>query len=234
MASRPEPAIELRKHPRAQLSLPVRIRWQGPRGMRMETAKTIDVSKGGLLVERTKSCATQGRVWIAFPYDPSVGSIVQPETPARVVRVEGENGDGYRVALHIDLPSRAGARPIAQERRAHVRLPFSLPVFVRPVSKPWPEESMTCDVSPAGASFETSHIYALGDAVFVKIPWGEWGKVGEIHGRVVRVEYLNDQSGLGVKANPEAGVSAMVTRVSVRWTKPSAAATAAPRAPLRP
>jgi hypothetical protein len=234
MASRPELVVELRKHPRAQLSLPVRIRWQGPLGMRVETAKTVDVSKGGLLVERAKGSAALGRVWIAFPFDPTTGSSVQPETPARIVRVEGENGDGYRVALHIDLPSRDGARPIGHERRAHVRLPFVLPVFVRPVSKPWPEESMTCDVSPAGTSFETSHIYALGDAVYVKIPWGEWGKAGEIHGRVVRVEYLNDQSGLDIRANPEAGVSAMVTRVSVRWTKPSSAAAASPRAPLRP
>ena len=200
--------------------------------MRMETAKTVDVSKGGLLVERARNCAALGRVWIAFPYDPSAGGAVQPETPARVVRVEGENGDGYRVALHIDPTARDAAQAVAHERRAHARLPFALPVFVRPVSHPWPEESMTRDVSPAGASFDTSHIYALGDAVYVKIPWGEWGKAGEIHGRVVRVEYLKDQSGEAPQASPGDGVSAMVTRVSVRWTKPSSAA--AQRPPLRP
>jgi hypothetical protein len=199
--------------------------------MRMEIAKTVDVSKGGLLVERTQNGTAQGRVWLAFPYDPNAGSSVQPETPARVVRVE--NFDGKRVALHIETPSRETAHPFSQERRAHKRLSFALPVFVRPVNSPWPEESMTHDVSPAGASFETAHIYAQGDAVFVKIPWGEWGKAGEIHGRVVRVEYLNDQSGTTTQSNPEAGISAIATRVAVRWTKPSSAP-AAPRAPLRP
>lgn len=233
MVSPSGPGLELRKHPRAQLSLPVRIRWQGPRGMRLETAKTIDVSKGGLLVERALNFTGQCRVWIAFPYDPTAGSSVQPETPARVVRMINENGNGMRVALQIDASSRDAAAAVTQERRAHARLSFALPVFVRRVSSQWPEESMTCDVSPAGASFETSHIYALGDAVFVKIPWGEWGKAGEIHGRVARVECLKDQSGVPAQSNPEAGISAIATRVSVRWTK-LASAPAAPRAPLRP
>lgn len=233
MASRADPAVEMRKHPRAQLSLPIRIRWQGPRGMRVETAKTVDVSKCGILVDRAQNAAAQGRVWIAFPYDPNAGSSVQPETPARVVRVEAGNGNGSRVALLVDTPSRDGSAPIGHERRAHTRLPFALPVFVRPVNHPWPEESMTRDVSPAGASFETQHIYAAGDAVYVKIPWGEWGRAGEIHGRVVRVECLRDQSGIATQSNPDAGVSAIVTRVSVRWTKPSSA-TATARPPLRP
>lgn len=233
MASSPGPAIELRKHPRAQLSMPVRIRWQGPRGMRMETAKTIDVSKGGMLVERGLNCEAQGRVWIAFPYDPSAGSAVQPETPARVVRVENWAGSAMRMALHLDPVSRDGFRTEGYERRAHARLSFALPIFVRPVNSAWPEESMTLDISPAGASFETAHIYATGDAVFVKIPWGEWGKAGEIHARVVRVECVKDQSGIAAQSDPPSGVSAIATRVSVRWTKP-ASAPATQRSPLRP
>lgn len=213
--------------------MPVRIRWQGPRGMRMETAKTIDVSKGGMLVERGLNCEAQGRVWIAFPYDPSAGSAVQPETPARVVRVENWAGSAMRMALHLDPVSRDGFRTEGYERRAHARLSFALPIFVRPVNSAWPEESMTLDISPAGASFETTHIYATGDAVFVKIPWGEWGKAGEIHARVVRVECVKDQSGIAAQSDPPSGVSAIATRVSVRWTKP-ASAPATQRSPLRP
>jgi hypothetical protein len=217
----PTPALELRKYPRAQLRLPVRIRWQSVLGMRLETAQTIDVSRGGLLVRRTRPCTAPSRVWVAFPYHPSAGSSAQPETLARVVRVESESEGVYRAGLHLDLRARTSSPPHGSERRAHPRVSFALPIFVRPVSSAWPEESMTRDVSPAGASFETFHIYASGDAVFVKIPWGEWGKAGELHARVVRVEYLPDQLGYSQQADPDAGVSGMVTRVSVRWTKPA-------------
>ncbi len=220
MTSRPAPALELRKHPRAQLHLPVRIRWQSPLGMRLELAQTIDVARGGLLVHRAGQCSAQARVWIAFPYDPGAGSSVQPETPARVVRVESDTGPGFRVALQLDLPSREPVRLASVDRRAHPRLPFALPIFVRPTGSQWPEESMTHNVSSSGASFETSHIYASGDAVLVKIPWGEWERAGEIHGRVVRVECIKNQSRPAPQADPDAGISALVTRVSVRWTMP--------------
>jgi hypothetical protein len=215
------PAIELRKHPRAQLRLPVRIRWQSPLGLRLETSRTIDVSREGLLVHRAEPCAPTSRLWIAFPFDPSTRASVQPETPARVVRVENETEGGHRVALHLELPPRDTLRPAGFDRRAHARITFALPIFVRPAASRWPEESMTRDVSSAGASFETSHIYASGDEVFVKIPWGEWNRVGEIHGRVVRVECSQDQSGPAPQADPETGVSAILTRVSLRWTKPT-------------
>jgi len=219
MTSGPAFALELRKHPRAQLQLPVRIRWQSALGMRLETARTIDVSRGGLLVHRAQPCTAPGRVWVVFPYHPNSGFSVQPETPARVVRVENDAGGGFRAGLHLEARMRVSSLPPGSERRAHPRVPFALPIFVRSVDSSWPEESMTLDVSPAGTSFETSHIFASGDAVFVKIPWGEWEKAGELLGRVVRVEFLQDQAGEAVRSNPEAGISAMVTRVSVQWTK---------------
>jgi PilZ domain len=215
------PALELRKHPRAQLQLPVRIRWQSALGLRLETARTIDVAREGLMVQRTEPCSPMARLWIAFPFDPATRSSVQPETPARVVRVEEKPEQGYRVALHLEVPSRDTLRPAGFDRRTHSRITFALPIFVRPASNQWPQESMTCDVSSAGASFETSRIYAAGDEVFVKIPWGEWNRAGEIHGRVVRVGCAPDQSAPAPMAEPETGISAVMTRVSVRWTKPT-------------
>ena len=217
--SRPATALELRKHPRAQLRLPVRVRWQSPLGLRLETARTIDVAREGLLIHRAESCEPLARLWIAFPFDPATRSSVQPETPARVIRVEREMESGYRVALRLELPPRDTPRPAGFERRTHPRISFALPIFVRSATSRWPEESMTRDASSVGASFETSRIYATGDEIFVKIPWGEWSRAGEICGRVVRVECSQDQSGPAPKADPEAGVSAVMTRVSVRWTK---------------
>lgn len=219
--SRPAPALELRKHPRAQLRLPVRIRWQSALGLRLEIARTIDVSREGLLVHRAEPCEPNARLWIAFPFDPATRSSVQPEIPARVVRVEDKTEQGYRVALRLVLPPRNTPLPAGYERRAHARITFALPIFLRAAVNRWPEESMTYDVSSAGSSFETTRIFAAGDEVFAKIPWGEWSRAGEIHGRVVRIGCCTDQSEPVPPADPETGISAAMTRVSVRWAKPT-------------
>ncbi len=46
--------LELRKHPRAPLKLPARVRWRGPLGMRMESTQTLDVSRNGIRVQRNR------------------------------------------------------------------------------------------------------------------------------------------------------------------------------------
>jgi len=180
-------SLELRKHPRSHLQMLARIRSRGPFGMRLEVTQTIDASREGLLVHRREPCDPPARVWVVFPFDPSSAS-VQPETPARVVRVEDDPMGGYRVALHLEQPSRELQEPPVDERRGTQRIPFALPIFVRPKGTPWPEESMTRDVSSGGAKFYTSQGYLPDDTVLATIPWGEWSKCGEIPGRVVRVE----------------------------------------------
>src|SRR5580692_8532726 len=164
--------LELRKHPRAQLKLPARVRWRGPLGMRMESTHTLDVSR---------------------------------------------NGTGYQVSLQLELPSRVASRPNDRERRACSRISFALPIFVRALGFPWPEESMTQNISRAGARFESAHIYSAGDAVLAKIPWGDWARAGEIPARIVRVENCVKPSSSAPLANPLAGMSASLTSVAVRW-----------------
>jgi hypothetical protein len=78
---------------------------------------------------------------------------------------------------------------------------------------------MTQDVSQHGVRFETSNIYAAGDEVLAKIPWGEWSKTGEIAGRVVRVAAMEDVPGPAPVADPEAGKSAIITSVAVEWLR---------------
>lgn len=208
---------ERRKHPRAQLRLPARVRWQGPLGMRIETTDTVDVSREGVLVHRNEACAPLTRVWIVFPYDRNAGASAQPETPGRVSRVERDESGGYWVAIRLEAPQRGAARSAEEERRRSERVPFALPIFVRLAGTPWPEESMTHDLSRNGARFETSHIYAAGETVIAQIPWGDWSKKGEIHGRVVRVENMPDSPGPAPIAHPEKGASAIVTSVAVEW-----------------
>jgi hypothetical protein len=213
-------SYELRRHPRAQLQLPVRVRWQGPFGMRLEVAQTVDLSREGLLILRADACAVCSRVWVIYPFRPSVNASAQPETSAHVTRVEA-SPEGYRVALHLELPPKVSPRSPIQERRTCARAPFALPIFVRPLGSPWPEESMTQDISRSGARFESSHIYTPGDRILAKISWGEWMKAGEITGRVMRVGPMKNHPGPAPLADPASGKSAVLTSVAVRWTRSS-------------
>jgi len=210
---------EMRKHTRAPLELPVRIRWHGPLGMLLETAKTIDVSRGGLLIHRSQPCDVPARIWVVFPFEPANAFTPQPETPARIVRMEKDPAGGYRVAVRLEPPGRSVQRSAGQERRSSPRTRLALPIAVRTEGAPWPGESMTQDLSSTGARFETSHIYAVGDTVLAKIPWGVWAQAGEIPGRIVRVEAMEDVPGPAPLAAPERGASAIFTAVAVQWAE---------------
>jgi len=159
------------------------------------------------------------RVWVAFPFDPAAAGAVQPETPARIMRCEPDPAGGLRVALRMELPQRA-TRPAETERRRTPRIPFALPIFVRAQGSPWPEESMTRDISRGGAQFETSHVYTNQEMVMAKIPWGEWAKTGEILGRVVRIEPAAGCSDEGSRTNGQDS-SAVLSCVGVEWVRTS-------------
>jgi hypothetical protein len=188
--------LELGKHPRAQLRLPARVRWRGPLGMRMESTHTLDVSRTGIRVQRSESCESGSRVWVVFPFDAASAAGVAPEPPR-------ESRPGPQIASV-----------------ACARIFFALPIFVRAIGFPWPEESMTQNISRTGARFESAHIYSAGDAVLAKIPWGDWARPGEIPARIVRVENSASPSSLALLSNPLAEASAILTSVAVRWDVP--------------
>ena len=212
---RPPASLDLRKHPRALLRLPVRIRWSGPLGMRLEVTHTIDASKEGLLVRRAEPCELFTRVWASFPFDAQAGA--QPETPARVVRVERDPGGSFRVALKLELAAHRAARSPVKERRKEPRLYFALPVSVRPFGTPWPEESMTQDVSRSGVRFETAHVYRPGESVLAKISWAAWAGQREISGRVMRIQTAGNGHGTPL-SDPYVPTRDSLTSVAVRWT----------------
>src|SRR5712691_4158563 len=78
---------EQRRHPRAQLNLPVRLRWPTPLGQTTEVAETLDVCRGGLLIHRRDPCPIRAHLWVTFPFDSTL-PLTQPETPARIARVK--------------------------------------------------------------------------------------------------------------------------------------------------
>jgi PilZ domain-containing protein len=212
--------VEMRKHPRAQLRMLTRIRWRGPLGMRMEITRTIDASRDGIRVPRSEACEIGSRVWVTFPFDANTLATAQPETPAHVVRVDQNSQRGYDVSLQLELPPRNVERAKDKERRTCARITFAIPIFVRAAASPWPEESMTHDISRAGARFESAQMYTAGETILAKIPWGEWEKAGEIRARVVRVEIRPVAPGPAPRSNPSIGMSGMLSSVSVRWDVP--------------
>ena len=215
--------LESRKHPRAQRKLPTRVPWRGPLGMRMESTHTLEVSRNGIRVRRNESCESGSRVWVVFPFAAAWATGVPPETPVRVVRIESGHGKGFQVSLQLKSPPRIASRPTDRERPACSRISFALPIFVRALGFPRPEESMTQNISRSGACFESAHIYSAGEVVLAKIPWGDWVRAGEIPARIVPVADCTPATTSAPISNPLAGMSAMLTSVAVRWDVPAKA-----------
>lgn len=95
---------------------------------------------------------------------------------------------------------------------------------------------MTQDVSRAGARFESAQIYAAGDHVLAKIPWGDFERSGEMNATIVRVEPAPITPGPSPLANPATGASAILNTVCIRWEHPASAprATAASSTAKKP
>jgi len=179
--------VEQRRNPRAQLHLPVRLRWLGPLGSLVEVSQTLDASRGGLLVYRTDSCMVGTRVWVTFPFDPAATD-AQPEMAALVVRVKRTPTGGHLVALQLETRRSRDGCLIPFERRRTPRIPLGLPVRVRPADTIWPEETMTLEVSGGGLTFESARLCQPGDSVRVQLPNGQWTRSGESPAVIVHVE----------------------------------------------
>lgn len=178
---------ERRLHSRAQIELPVRLRWLTPFGYRFAISQTIDVSRAGLLLALPEPCDLGARVWVAMPFDPAE-TAAQPETPARIVRSELISSTRYRVALEFKSPAHSTQRGVKLERRKSARVLLALPVTVRPANTPWPEETMTTDISDGGLRFETARFYTAGESVLIQSHHGIQARRGEIAAHVVRIE----------------------------------------------
>jgi len=78
-------------------------------------------------------------------------------------------------------------------------------------------------LSTKGVRFETSHVYVLGQTVIAQVPWGEWAKRGQIHGRVVRVEDLRDSASTAATSSND-GTGHIIMSIAVEWLNPNDAA----------
>jgi hypothetical protein len=206
--------MDRREHHRAQLRLPVRIRWNTPFGQKTEVCKTLDISRGGLLVPCGETHAPGVPLWVTFPFDDSLGS-GQPETLAKVVSVRPtRNGNGNKatvgsskqaVALQFPLPFRpdgnGNGHRKERERRSSPRRPLAIPVRVRPPNIPWFEEAMTIDISAQGLRFLSSREYQQGDSLLVSFEPGAsapWPTASETAARVSRIERMPESAALAI------------------------------------
>jgi len=197
LAQSPALAVnELRKSTRVPLTLPIRLRWQGALGQTIEITQTLDSSRGGLLFFRTEALPVNARLWVTFPYSAD-SQDAQPETPAHVVRIKTTPGGGQIVAIEFEKQPRP-ASVATMNRRNSQRMALALPITVRFHEIPWPEHTMTQDVSTYGVLFRTPRQYALGDVVCVSIPHGVWARRGEMEGHVVRIDSLTESQDTAV------------------------------------
>ena len=212
--------MDRREHHRAQLSLPIRIRWNTPFGQKTEVCTTLDISRGGLRVPCQEAHALGVPLWVTFPYDTSLGD-GQPEILAKVVRVGlAHNGNGSRSLHHNTMKQALALRfapPVPEansnahakdsERRDSPRRALALPVRVRPEHVPWFEEAMTMDVSVHGLRFLSSREYQEGDRLLVSFETGAsapWPTAAETSARVLRVEAVRESAALAIAIIREA------------------------------
>jgi hypothetical protein len=211
--------MDRREHHRAQLNLPVRIRWNTPFAQKTEICKTLDISRGGLLVPCQETHAAGVGLWVTFPYDTSLGD-AQPEMLAKVVRVgPAHNGNGNKsthesarqqaVALHFAprLEANGNGHAKQSERRNSPRRALALPVRVRPEHVPWFEEAMTMDVSARGLRFLSSREYQEGDRLLVSFESAAsvpWPTAAETSARVLRIDAVQESAALAVTIVREA------------------------------
>ena len=211
--------MDRREHHRAQLRLPVRIRWNTPFGQKTEVCKTLDISRGGLLVPCEEAHAPGVPLWVTFPFDSSLGT-GQPEMLARVVSVRSaRNGNGNKaatdlseqaVALNFASPfrpeSNGNGHAKERERRHSPRRPLAIPVRVRPPHIPWFEEAMTIDISAQGLRFLSSREYQEGDPLLVSFEpaaSAPWPTASETPARVLRLERIPESAAMAVTISRE-------------------------------
>jgi hypothetical protein len=189
--------MERRRHHRVPLALPIRLRWPGPFGQAAEVRQTLDVSRGGALVESHHPHAPGAALWVTFPFEPALPD--SPfESPARVVRVASDES-GTRLAIEFEtarrLAAAAGKGPHQEnEHRSAPRRILSIPVRVRLNGLLWHEEAMTLDMSTDGLSFLSTCLYEPGNRVYVSLmnrSWASpWTAAREVPAVVTRVEPL--------------------------------------------
>ncbi len=175
---------DLRFRQRVRMDMPVRIRQVPPPREYVEIKTTLDVSRNGLLFRTRETYEMNGTVWVTMPYSVRAED-KGPEFPATIVRVIKQSSGDIEVGVqfhsaHADKWNHSvytipGKPTTTTEKREKNRVRMTLPVRVR--SGMSLDESVTLDVSRTGVLFVSSQPYAIGQKVFVVIPYQPTGMI---------------------------------------------------------
>ena len=160
------------------MDMPVRVRQLPPPRETSEIKTTLDVSRNGILFRTRETYEMNSIIWVTMPYTASA-EVKGPEFPATVVRVIKLPGGDIEVGVQFhssyadrwnnSVYTRPGKPITSTEKREKSRVRMTLPVRVR--SGMSVDESVTLDVSRTGVLFASLQPYAIGQKVFVVIPY---------------------------------------------------------------
>ncbi len=204
-------AKDQRFRQRVRMDMPVRIRQVPPPRDSTEIKNTLDVSRNGILFRTRQNYELNSLLWVTMPYTASA-EVKDPEFPATVVRViklqDGDTEIGVQFhSAHADrwhhsIYAQTTTKPITNtEKREKNRVRMTLPVRVR--SGMVMDESVTLDVSRTGILFVSSQPYAIGQKVFVVVPFQPAGLISgtqvEEPGEIVRFVRRDGIRGVAVR-----------------------------------
>lgn len=184
---------ENRARSRVHFDMAVRVRQIGPPRDSIEIARTLDVSRNGVLFRTRQPYQMYSTVWLILPFNPKA-PIQEPEFPGTIVRVDRMDDGTAEIGIRFhsaraDRPTgiyNTKAPPVeTSERRAKDRSKLSLTIRVRDAAGV--EITNTIDVSRTGVLFRSNKDYQVGQQLWVTVPYAPETPPEEIEARVVRV-----------------------------------------------
>jgi PilZ domain len=182
-----------RTRPRVRFDMAVRVRQIGPPRDSIEIARTLDVSRNGVMFRTRQPYQLNSTVWLVLPFNPKL-PIQEPEFPGTIARIE-QMDDGTAeigIRFHNARSDRiyggyeTKVAPLeSTERRAKDRAKIALTIRVRDTVGV--EITNTVDVSRTGVLFRSPKDYQIGQLIWVTVPYTPETPPEETEARVVRI-----------------------------------------------
>ncbi|MGH9774838.1 MAG: hypothetical protein ACRD50_07805 [Candidatus Acidiferrales bacterium] len=182
-----------RRYGRAQVHLPVRLRWLGPFRSEIEITRTLDAGRDGFRFRRDEICTPGSRVWTTLPFHAETAEPL-PEIPSRIIWVRQSLTGGFEVAVRFDEAAPQVSAFTGPDRRSSRRVALAMPLRVLCEDAPWPEDTITLDVAESSLAFVSARVHHAGDAVRLEMSWGRWMRHGPVPGRIERIAGMSGSS----------------------------------------
>ncbi len=182
-----------RTRTRVRFDMAVRVRQIGPPRHSIEIARTLDVSRNGVMFRSRQTYEMHSTVWLILPFNPKL-PIQEPEFPGTIVRIEKQEDGSAEIGIRFHnarsdrMSGNYDTKAVPQgigERRVKDRAKLSLAIRVRDAAGV--EISSTVDVSRTGVLFRSEKEYLIGQLLWVTAPYAPETPPEEVEARVVRI-----------------------------------------------